>query len=145
MFCSLLIPLFDSALGIGLIGYCRSDTTTLGNVPGFAGRNYGIDILAATAILSAVLFGQYWAAIVVAIMLTGGEALEDYAEHRAKTELNILLDRAPKQAHLFKKNQLIDVSVAQIRTGDQLIYGPVKSYRWTLGLSKVHQALMNRV
>ena len=85
---------------------------------------YGIDILAATAIISSVLFKQYWAAIVVVVMLTGGKALEDYAEHRAKTELNILLDRAPKQAHLFKKKQLIDVSVAQIHTGDQLEIRP---------------------
>src|SRR5579864_2056670 len=40
---------------------------------------YGIDILAATAIISSVLFRQYWAAIIIVIMLTGGEALEDYA------------------------------------------------------------------
>jgi len=85
---------------------------------------YGIDILAATAIISAVIFGQYWAAIVVVVMLTGGEALEDYAEHRAKTELNALLDRAPKQAHLLKKKQIIDVSVAQIRAGDLLLVRP---------------------
>ena len=85
---------------------------------------YGIDILAATAIISSVIFKQYWAAIIVVVMLTGGKALEDYAEHRAKTELNILLDRAPKQAHLFKKKQIIDVPVAQIHTGDQLEIRP---------------------
>jgi cation transport ATPase len=56
---------------------------------------YGIDILAVTAIITAVLLGEYWAAIVVVIMLTGGEALEDYAEHRAKTELDTLLTKAP--------------------------------------------------
>src|ERR1022692_866251 len=44
---------------------------------------YGIDILAATAIVASVILGQYWAAIVVVLMLTGGEALEDFAEHRA--------------------------------------------------------------
>src|SRR5579864_8635941 len=48
---------------------------------------YGIDILAATAILSSVVLGQVWAGIVIVLMLTGGEALEDYAENRAKTEL----------------------------------------------------------
>ena len=85
---------------------------------------YGIDILAATAIISSVIFKQYWAAIIVVVMLTGGKALEDYAEHRAKTELNILLARAPKQAHLFKKKQIIDVPVAQIHTGDQLEIRP---------------------
>ena len=85
---------------------------------------YGIDILAAAAIISAVVFGQYWAAIVIVVMLTGGKALENYAEHRAKTELNVLLDRAPKQAHLLKKKQIIDVPVAQIRAGDQIVVRP---------------------
>jgi cation transport ATPase len=52
---------------------------------------YGIDILAATAIIASVAVNQYWAAIIIVIMLTGGEALEDYAEGRAETELNALL------------------------------------------------------
>src|SRR5882757_9630524 len=47
---------------------------------------YGIDILAITAIVASVLLGQYWAAIVVVVMLTGGESLEDYAHNRAKSE-----------------------------------------------------------
>ena len=50
----------------------------------------GIDILAATAIIASVWLGQYWAAIVIVVMLTGGETLEDYAEHRAKRELTSL-------------------------------------------------------
>src|SRR6476620_11615622 len=54
---------------------------------------YGIDILAATAIITAVLLHEYWAAIIVVLMLTGGEALEDYAERRAQSELSALLNR----------------------------------------------------
>ncbi|HSX31665.1 MAG TPA: hypothetical protein VLF43_00235 [Candidatus Saccharimonadales bacterium] len=38
---------------------------------------YGVDILAATAIVTAVLLREYWAAVVVVLMLTGGEALEN--------------------------------------------------------------------
>src|SRR4051812_41668578 len=48
---------------------------------------YGVDILAATAIVTSVILGEYWAGIVVVLMITGGEALEDFAEHRAKREL----------------------------------------------------------
>ena len=47
----------------------------------------GLDILAVLAISAAVAVGEHWAALVVVIMLTGGEALEDYAERRAKREL----------------------------------------------------------
>lgn len=58
----------------------------------------GLDILAVTAITAAVLVGEPWAALVVVLMLTGGEALEHYAENRSKRELVALLDRAPRHA-----------------------------------------------
>src|SRR6478735_7530977 len=44
---------------------------------------YGVDVLAATAIITSVILHEYWAATVIVLMLTGGEALEDYAERRA--------------------------------------------------------------
>lgn len=58
----------------------------------------GLDILAVTAITAAVLVGEPWAALIVVLMLTGGEALEDYAETRSKRELTALLSRAPQRA-----------------------------------------------
>ncbi|QBE50000.1 heavy metal translocating P-type ATPase [Leucobacter triazinivorans] len=58
----------------------------------------GLDILAVTAITAAVLVGEPWAALVVVLMLTGGAALEDYAEHRSKRELTALLRKAPQRA-----------------------------------------------
>jgi heavy metal translocating P-type ATPase len=85
-----------------------------------AGR-YGIDILAATAILTSVILGQYWAAIVVVLMLTGGEGLEHYAEHRAKRELDSLLQNAPRRAHVVRKGKTLDVAVGELRVGDRII------------------------
>nr|WP_233613911.1 heavy metal translocating P-type ATPase [Leucobacter edaphi] len=58
----------------------------------------GLDILAVTAITAAVLVGEPWAALVVVLMLTGGEALEDYAQNRSQRELTALLARAPQRA-----------------------------------------------
>lgn len=85
---------------------------------------YGIDILAATAIVVSVILGQYWAAIVVVLMLTGGESLEDYAEHRAKRELDSLLQRAPQKAHLIKSRKTVDVHVSQLHISDRIIIKP---------------------
>jgi heavy metal translocating P-type ATPase len=82
---------------------------------------YGVDILAATAIVTSVLLGQYWAAIVVVLMLSGGESLEDYAEHRAKSELDTLLAQAPQKAHLLRKGKTLDVAVDELRAGDTII------------------------
>lgn len=81
---------------------------------------YGIDILAATAMITSVALGQYWAGLVIALMLTGGEALEDYAEGRAQAELKYLLDHKPEIAHLFKNKNFVDVRVSSVKTGDTL-------------------------
>jgi len=82
---------------------------------------YGVDILAATAIISSVVLGQYWAGIVVVLMLTGGEALEDFAEHRARSELDALLAHAPQKAHLIRKGKTTDVPVSELHVGDKLV------------------------
>lgn len=82
---------------------------------------YGIDILAATAILTSVLLGQYWAAIVVVVMLTGGESLEDFAEHRARRELDALLKQAPQKAHVLRKGKTLDVTADELRVNDKII------------------------
>jgi heavy metal translocating P-type ATPase len=90
----------------------------------FRAGKYGIDLLAATAIITSVILGQYWAAIVVVFMLTGGESLEDFAEHRAKSELDDLLKRAPQTAHVIRKGKALDVTVAQLHVGDKILIKP---------------------
>jgi heavy metal translocating P-type ATPase len=83
---------------------------------------YGIDILAITAIVTAVALGEAWAAIVVVLMLTGGEALEDYADRRARNELTNLLTNAPQVAHVLKSHgKVLDVAVSKVAASDKLI------------------------
>lgn len=85
----------------------------------------GLDILALTAIVVGLLLHEYWAAVVIALMLTGGEALEDYAERRATNELTGLLDRAPKQAHrVMGRDDTEDVPVDQVEVGDHILVKP---------------------
>lgn len=85
---------------------------------------YGVDILAATAIITSVLLHEYWAGIIIVLMLTGGEALEDYAQHRAKAELTALLKQVPTKAHILKGRKTLDIAVSQIRTSDKIIIKP---------------------
>jgi heavy metal translocating P-type ATPase len=82
---------------------------------------YGIDVLAVTAIVSSVLLHEYWTAMIIVLMLTGGEALEDYAENRAKRELTTLLNNAPKKAHVLKNGKEVDVAVGKVEVGDKII------------------------
>ncbi|MBI1857367.1 cadmium-translocating P-type ATPase [Candidatus Saccharibacteria bacterium] len=85
---------------------------------------YGVDILAATAILTSVVLQEFWAAMVIVVMLTGGEALEDYAERRAKKELTALLSRKPKKAHVLRKGKTLELKVSDIVVGDKVIILP---------------------
>jgi heavy metal translocating P-type ATPase len=86
--------------------------------------HFGIDVLAATAIITSVILGEYWAAIVIVLMLTGGESLEDYAETRAKKELTSLLSHRPKKAHLLKGRKTVDIKASDVNPGDKLTILP---------------------
>ncbi len=85
---------------------------------------YGVDLLAVTAILATLAVGEYWASLVIVLMLTGGEALEDYANHRATREISALLERAPQHAHLQTQNGLRDIAVTKVAIGDILVIKP---------------------
>ncbi|HEX7963295.1 MAG TPA: heavy metal translocating P-type ATPase, partial [Candidatus Saccharimonadales bacterium] len=85
---------------------------------------YGVDILAAVAILSSVLLHQFWAGIVIVLMMTGGDALEDYANHRAERELDALLTRAPQKARVLRGRKEVEVAATEVRKGDKLIIRP---------------------
>lgn len=96
----------------------------LGMIETLRHGHYGIDILAVMAIISTVLVGEHWAAIVIVLMLTGGEALEDYAAARARRELTALLKRAPQIAHKVVGKDIVEVKLAQVRVGDVLLVRP---------------------
>jgi heavy metal translocating P-type ATPase len=60
--------------------------------------------------------------MVVVLMLTGGEALEEYAAGRAGRELRALLERAPQLAHrITAAGDLEDIAADQVRPGDRLL------------------------
>ena len=90
----------------------------------FRSGSYGLDLLAITSIVTAVLLKEYWAAIIVVLMLTGGQALEDYAERRAKKELTSLLEHKPKTAHVIRKGKILVINVHKIVIGDKVIVSP---------------------
>ncbi|HRN30514.1 MAG TPA: heavy metal translocating P-type ATPase, partial [Terrimesophilobacter sp.] len=88
--------------------------------------SWGIDVLAIVAIGATVAVGEYWAALIITLMLSGGEALEDYAEHRAKRELS----NAPRIAHRLANGAdadtvaTVDVPVDEVVVGDRLLVRP---------------------
>ena len=85
---------------------------------------YGVDILAITAIVATLLVNEYWASLMILIMLTGGESLEDYAQKKAGQELQSLLDNTPRTAHKLEGDKQLDVSVDALEVGDRLVIKP---------------------
>lgn len=85
---------------------------------------YGVDILAISAIIATLLVGDYWASLMILIMLTGGESLEDYASKQASRELRSLLDNSPKIAHRLIGHELEDVPVEALKIGDVVVVRP---------------------
>ncbi|CAJ1181393.1 Zinc-transporting ATPase [Companilactobacillus paralimentarius] len=86
--------------------------------------NFGIDLLAITAIVATITLGQYWAGWIVLLMLTGGDTLEEYAANKAKSELKSLLDNTPSQAHLIDNNHIKDIDIDDVKIGDELLIRP---------------------
>lgn len=86
--------------------------------------SYGVDLLAITAVAATLAVGQYWAAMIVLIMLVGGDSLEDYASKKAHTELKALLDNSPQTAHKVVADKLVDIKVDEANIGDQLVVKP---------------------
>lgn len=86
--------------------------------------HWGLDILAVTAIVATVLVGEYVAALLVVLMLSGGAALEDYANRRAKRELDALLTRSPQHAHRMEGESIVEVLASDVRVGDVLLVRP---------------------
>jgi len=89
--------------------------------------HWGVDVLAVTAIAATLLVGEYIAALVVCLMITGGEALEDFAAGRARKTLSALLERAPQVAHrLLPDGAAEDVPLEAVGVGDRLLVRPAE-------------------
>ena len=87
-------------------------------------RQFGSDLLAGISIVAAVLLQEYLAGALVVLMLSGGEALEAFALGRASSVLQALARRMPLVAHRRTNNQVAEVSLDDVRVGDELIVYP---------------------
>ena len=87
-------------------------------------RETGVDLIAVLAMVGALILGEYLAGAVIAVMLTGGTALERFAVARARRELRALLERAPRMAHRYAEGKIVDVDVDAVGLGDVLVVKP---------------------
>jgi heavy metal translocating P-type ATPase len=87
-------------------------------------KNFGADILALIALITAVYLGEYLAANLVILMLASGQALEEYAQARASFVLQALASRISNTAHLKGGK---DIAATEIKIGDLIEIYPHES------------------
>lgn len=85
--------------------------------------HWGLDILAVIAMIATLAVQEYVAGLIIALMLTGGEALEDLAARRASRELDQLLNRAPAFAGRIHPvtGEVERIVIEEVKVGDELL------------------------
>ncbi len=84
-------------------------------------RDVGVDAVALVAMAGALALGEYLAGAVIALMLAGGNALEEAANRRAKRELTALVERAPRVALVRRADGVHEVPVDDVQVGDHVL------------------------
>lgn len=92
-------PGFGQWLVIALVLVIVIDTVR-GMIDDLRHGQVGVDVLAVVAILSTVTVAEYWASWAVTLMITSGEAIEEYAQAKAERSLTALMEAAPQTAHV---------------------------------------------
>ena len=115
-----------------LVAYTVVDTVR-GMIDDIRHGQVGVDLLAVMALLSTLAVGEYWASWAVVLMITSGEAIEEYAQSKAEGNLNALLQAAPRTAHVSNMPGVGEgtgdswfetVPVEQVKLGDVIIVLP---------------------
>ncbi len=113
-----------SFLVVALAGGVVTFSMLLGMIETIKEGKFGVDILAVTAIVATLAVGDYWASLMILIMLTGGDSLEDFASRQASKELRSLLDNSPQIAHRITEAGMEDIKVDQAEIGDLILVKP---------------------
>ena len=86
---------------------------------------FGSDLLAGLAMVTALLQGEYLAGVFVVLMLSGGQALEAYAVRSASSVLDALAKRLPQTAHRrLADEKITDIALGEVAIGDTLVIFP---------------------
>ncbi|MBA6292714.1 heavy metal translocating P-type ATPase [Colwellia sp. MB3u-70] len=86
--------------------------------------DFGADLLAVLALVTAAWLDEYLAAVLIIIMLSGGQALEVYAMRKASSVLLALAERMPSTAHRRRGEKVEEIALADIAIGDEIVIFP---------------------
>jgi heavy metal translocating P-type ATPase len=82
---------------------------------------FGLDIVAALSMAGSLAVGQPLAGVVVGLMYSGGQGLEQFAQQRARRELTALLAHVPRTIARYGEDGLHETPIEAITPGDRLL------------------------
>ena len=82
----------------------------------------GSDVLALISIAATSLVSEWLAGAIIAVMLATGQALESWAAGRARSQLEALVQRAPRKIQLVDDNDTItEHEISDVKLGDTFL------------------------
>jgi Cd2+/Zn2+-exporting ATPase len=87
-------------------------------------RVFSMDALATIAIVASIISGEYFPATMVALMLIGGEMLEDYAQGQSSKSIQKLLEGQPQTAIVLRDGQESQVKPEEVQIGEIVLVKP---------------------
>ncbi|MEO7754480.1 MAG: heavy metal translocating P-type ATPase [Terracoccus sp.] len=86
-------------------------------------RQPSVDVIAVLALAGALAVREPFAGAMITVMLASGQLLESRAAARARRELSLLVERAPRTARRRVGDDITEVPVADVRRGDRIVIG----------------------
>jgi heavy metal translocating P-type ATPase len=86
-------------------------------------RQLSVDVIAVLALAGALAVNEPFAGAMITVMLASGQLLEARAAARARRELSLLVDRAPRTARRVVEGGVVEIPVDDVVVGDLLLVG----------------------
>ena len=86
-------------------------------------RQLSVDVIAVLALAGAIAVNEPFAGAMITVMLASGQLLEARAAARARRELSLLVERAPRTARRLVEGGVVEIPVDEVVVGDLLLVG----------------------
>ncbi len=85
---------------------------------------FGADIVALLALILAIYLQENLTCALIILMLSSGQALEEFASKRASFILSALAKRMPAIVHLANQSNFVDIGLNEVKVGDLVAIFP---------------------
>ena len=86
-------------------------------------RQLSVDVIAVLALAGALAVNEPFAGAMITVMLASGQLLEARAAARARRELSLLVERAPRTARRLVEGGVVEIPADDVVVGDLLLVG----------------------